>query len=58
VPLAGTDRTGLFWFFDAGNLELVAKVIDVAKGAKGRIFSIYTPSDLASAVERMSSGRP
>jgi hypothetical protein len=33
-------------------------VIDVAKGAKGRIFSIYTPSDLASAVERMSSGRP
>jgi hypothetical protein len=33
-------------------------VIDVAKGAKGRIFSIYTPSDLASAVERMASGRP
>ncbi|MBE0657607.1 MAG: hypothetical protein IH602_07940 [Bryobacteraceae bacterium] len=33
-------------------------VIDVAKRAKGRIFSIYTPSDLASAVERMSSGRP
>jgi hypothetical protein len=33
-------------------------VIDVAKGAKGRIFSIYSPSDLASAVERMASARP
>ncbi|MBA3974021.1 MAG: hypothetical protein C0504_07360 [Candidatus Solibacter sp.] len=32
-------------------------VIDVAKAAKGRVFSIYTPSDLASAVERIASGR-
>lgn len=33
-------------------------VVEVAKGGKGRIFSIYTPADLASAVERIASGRP
>lgn len=33
-------------------------VIDVAKGAKGRIFAIYSPSDLATAVERMAAARP
>lgn len=32
-------------------------VIDIAKGGKGRIFSIYSPSDLASVVERMAAGR-
>ena len=32
-------------------------VIEVAKGAKGRIFSIYSPADLASAVERIASAR-
>jgi hypothetical protein len=33
-------------------------VVEVAKGGKGRIFSIYTPADLASAVEQIASGRP
>ena len=33
-------------------------VIDVAKVAKGRILAIYSPADLASAVERMASARP
>jgi hypothetical protein len=28
-------------------------VIDVAKGAKGRVFSIYSPSDLASALRKI-----
>jgi hypothetical protein len=27
-PVAGTDRTGYFWFFNADNIELVAKMVD------------------------------
>lgn len=28
VPLAGSDQTGLFWFFDASNIELIVKLLD------------------------------
>lgn len=28
VPLAGSDQTGLFWFFDASNIELIVKMLD------------------------------
>lgn len=28
VPLAGSDQTGLFWFFDATNIELIVKLLD------------------------------
>ena len=28
VPLAGTDQSGLFWFFTAGNKELAVKMVD------------------------------
>lgn len=28
VPIAGNDQSGLFWFFDPSNIELVVKVID------------------------------
>jgi len=28
VPLAGSDDSGYFWFFDAENIELVVKVLD------------------------------
>jgi PKD repeat protein len=29
-PIAGTDRTGYFWFFNSDNVELVTKMIDGA----------------------------
>lgn len=28
VPLAASDRSGVFWFFDPGNVELIVKVLD------------------------------
>jgi hypothetical protein len=28
VPLAGSDQTGLFWFFDSTNIELIVKMLD------------------------------
>ena len=28
VPLPGSDRSGLFWFFNPDNIELVAKMVD------------------------------
>src|SRR6185295_2566384 len=40
VPLAGTDLSGLFWFFDEDNIELVVKVID-ARIPFGKIWFFY-----------------
>jgi hypothetical protein len=40
VPLAGSDESGLFWFFDAANKELVVKVID-ARTLTGKIWFYY-----------------
>jgi len=33
-------------------------VIDFAKSGKARVFSIYLPSDLASAVQKLATSRP
>jgi hypothetical protein len=38
IPLTGD--TGAFWFFDAGNVELVVKVLD-ARGINGRFWVFY-----------------
>jgi hypothetical protein len=38
VPL--NDQSGLFWFFDAGNAELVAKVVD-GRGLNGKFWFFY-----------------
>ena len=35
-----TDDTGYFWFFDAGNVELVVKVLD-ARGVNGHFWVFY-----------------
>jgi hypothetical protein len=40
VPLAGTDRTGLFWFFDPANIELVVKMID-GTPLNGKLWFFY-----------------
>ena len=40
VPLAGTDRTGLFWFFDQTNIELVVKMID-GTPLNGKLWVFY-----------------
>jgi hypothetical protein len=40
VPLAGTDRTGLFWFFNDANIELVVKMID-GTPVNGRLWFFY-----------------
>ena len=39
VPLAGGD-TGTFWFFDAGNVELVVKVID-GRPLNGKLWVFF-----------------
>ena len=36
----GTDRTGYLWFFDAGNTELVVKVLD-GRAINGRFWIFY-----------------
>ncbi len=36
----GTDRTGYLWFFDAGNTELVVKVLD-GRTINGRFWIFY-----------------
>jgi hypothetical protein len=38
VPL--NDQSGLFWFFDAGNVELVVKVVD-GRGLNGKFWFFY-----------------
>ena len=40
VPFAGTDLSGMFWFFSASNIELVVKVID-ARSLNGKIWFFY-----------------
>jgi len=40
VPLAGTDESGMFWFFDQNNIELVAKIID-ARIPFGKFWFAY-----------------
>lgn len=40
VPLAGTDRTGLFWFFEQANIELVVKMID-GTPLNGKLWFFY-----------------
>lgn len=40
VPLAGTDESGMFWFFDQDNIELVAKIID-ARDPFGKFWFAY-----------------
>jgi fibronectin type III domain protein len=40
VPLAGTDQSGMFWFFGEQNIELVAKVID-ARPLTGTFWFAY-----------------
>jgi hypothetical protein len=38
VPL--NDQTGLFWFFDAANVELVAKMVD-GRAVNGKFWFFY-----------------
>jgi hypothetical protein len=40
VPIAGNDQSGLFWFFDPSNIELVVKVID-GTGLNGKYWFFY-----------------
>ena len=38
MPL--NDQTGLFWFFDAANVELVAKMVD-GRAVNGKFWFFY-----------------
>jgi hypothetical protein len=38
--VTASDESGYFWFFDAGNLELVVKVLD-GRGVNGRFWVFY-----------------
>lgn len=41
VPLGGSgNQSGLFWFFDASNIELVVKAID-GQGLNGKLWIFY-----------------
>jgi len=40
TPLTLTDVSGMFWFFDAANIELVVKVID-ARTVNGKFWVFY-----------------
>ncbi|HSS51822.1 MAG TPA: fibronectin type III domain-containing protein, partial [Thermoanaerobaculia bacterium] len=40
TPLPLTDVSGMFWFFDAANIELVVKVID-ARTVNGKFWVFY-----------------
>lgn len=40
VPSASGDQTGAFWFFDAANIELLAKVLD-GSGVNGHFWVFY-----------------
>jgi len=40
TPLPLTDESGMFWFFDAANVELVVKVID-ARTVNGKFWVFY-----------------
>ena len=40
LPLAGSDRTGLFWFFHPANVELIAKALD-GSTVNGFYWSFY-----------------
>ena len=40
LPLLTTEQTGFFWFFNAENIELAAKVLD-GRGLNGRHWLLY-----------------
>jgi hypothetical protein len=40
APFPGSDKTGLFWFFNPANIELVVKNLD-ASGVNGYIWTFY-----------------
>jgi hypothetical protein len=40
TPVPLSDGTGLFWFFDAANIELVSKVLD-GRSNNGKIWFFY-----------------
>ncbi|MEA2600011.1 MAG: hypothetical protein QOF89_1003 [Acidobacteriota bacterium] len=40
TPVALTDQSGMFWFFDVSNVELVVKVID-ARSLNGKFWIYY-----------------
>ena len=39
-PIADSDQSGFFWFFDAANVELVVKVLD-GRGVNGHYWFFY-----------------
>ncbi len=40
LPYPGSDRTGLFWFFNPANVELIVKALD-GRGVNGAFWSFY-----------------
>lgn len=40
IPMAGNDQSGMFWFFDPSNIELVVKAID-GSGLNGHFWFFY-----------------
>jgi hypothetical protein len=40
LPFPGSDRTGLFWFFNPANVELIVKALD-GRGVNGAFWSFY-----------------
>ncbi|HEX2254752.1 MAG TPA: fibronectin type III domain-containing protein [Thermoanaerobaculia bacterium] len=40
LPFAGSDRTGMFWFFRPDNVELIVKVLD-GRPVDGRFWVFY-----------------
>jgi hypothetical protein len=40
TPIALSDQSGMFWFFDAANIELVTKVVD-GRGLNHKFWFFY-----------------
>jgi len=57
-PVALSDRAGLFWFFDSGNLEMLVKVIDACRdfGSYWVFFSSTTNLGLDVTVTDTATG--
>ena len=67
VPVAISDESGLFWFFDAANIELVVKVLDgrtfndhywIFFGALSDVEYWVTVRDVAGGVRRTYHNPP
>ena len=67
VPVPVSDQTGLFWFFDSGNIELIVKVLDgrplnghfwVFYGALSDVEYLLRVSDTATGTVRFYRNEP